>query len=304
MINASDQVEAKNPLRYAQSLKDQNYSWVDVRPKGMIVMVESNWKAEMSSHEVDDPSIENSGSNLKAIEVDYRKNSDDTNTMVYFYRTREDALADAQAIKQQVESDAKTDAQLKAFDAEWSQKLTSLPYMVADHDRGFKLAYSVCKPTGRIDSKGGSICNEDDSYDWSDSRRSVPYHWFSDIWACEHAQIDINTSHPADVKVNDDDFFTSSCVPASKKSGYALKGYKMVFALSASGAGDEDNTYADLRESGARTARVFKTFNTCHAAVDTAYSKTLKQLGADEEGNLLSDKTKSISLTATCVRVY
>jgi hypothetical protein len=30
----------------------------------------------------------------------------------------------------------------------------------------------------------------------------------------------------------------------------------------------------------------------------------MKNLGADEDGNLLSDKTKSIGLTATCVRVY
>jgi hypothetical protein len=49
----------------------------------------------MASRKVDDPSIENSGNNLKAVEVDYRKNSDDSNTMVYFYRTKEDALAAA-----------------------------------------------------------------------------------------------------------------------------------------------------------------------------------------------------------------
>jgi hypothetical protein len=64
MINATDQVEAKNPLRYAQSLEDQRYSWVDVRPKGMILMILPDWKAEMSSHEVDDPSMENSGNML------------------------------------------------------------------------------------------------------------------------------------------------------------------------------------------------------------------------------------------------
>ncbi|MGD1035976.1 MAG: hypothetical protein ABR878_02040 [Roseiarcus sp.] len=49
MINASGDVEAKNPLRYAQSLKDQDYSWVDARPKGMTLMVESDWKAEKAS---------------------------------------------------------------------------------------------------------------------------------------------------------------------------------------------------------------------------------------------------------------
>jgi hypothetical protein len=55
----------------------------------------------MPSHKVDDPSIENSGDSLKTIEVDYRKNSDDDNTMVYFYRTKDDAIADTQAAKQQ-----------------------------------------------------------------------------------------------------------------------------------------------------------------------------------------------------------
>ncbi len=145
-VKANGDAEAKNPLRYAQSLKDQNYSWVSVRPKGMIFMVELNWKAEMASHNVDDPSIENSGNTLKAIEVDYRKNSNDENTMVYFYRIKEDALAVVQAAKQRAEDDAKADAEQKASDAEWGKKLTSLPYMIANHDVGFKLIYAVCKP--------------------------------------------------------------------------------------------------------------------------------------------------------------
>jgi len=93
MVNASGDLEAKNPLRYAESLNDQSYSWVDVRPKDMMVMVVADWKAEMASHEVGDPSIENSGNNLKIVEVDYRKNSGDDNTYVYFYRTKEDAQA-------------------------------------------------------------------------------------------------------------------------------------------------------------------------------------------------------------------
>ena len=59
----------------------------------MNFMVVTDWKAEMASREVGDPSIENSGNNLKAVEVDYRKNSDDSNTMVYCYRTKEDAQA-------------------------------------------------------------------------------------------------------------------------------------------------------------------------------------------------------------------
>ena len=101
MVNTSGDVEAKNPLRYAQSLSDQNYSWVDVRPKDMGFVGVSDWKAEMASHEVGDPAIENSGNNLKIVEVDYRKNSGDDNTYVYFYRTKEDAQAAAQASKQE-----------------------------------------------------------------------------------------------------------------------------------------------------------------------------------------------------------
>jgi hypothetical protein len=93
MVNASGNVEAKNPLRYAQSLNNQSYSWVDVRPKGMLFTVVTDWKAEMASNEVGDPSIENSGNNLKFVEVDYRKNAGDDNTSVYFYRTKEDAQA-------------------------------------------------------------------------------------------------------------------------------------------------------------------------------------------------------------------
>ena len=93
MVNASGDFEAKNPLRYAQSLNNQSYSWVDVRPKGMLFTVVTDWKAEMASNEVGDPSIENSGNNLKFVEVDYRKNSGDDNTSVYFYRTKEDAQA-------------------------------------------------------------------------------------------------------------------------------------------------------------------------------------------------------------------
>ncbi len=99
-VNAHGDVEAKNPLRYAQSLKDQNYIWTSVRPKEMYSKVETAWKAEMASQAVDDTSIEDSGSNLKAVEVDYREKSDQDNTTVYFYRTKQDALAAAQVAKQ------------------------------------------------------------------------------------------------------------------------------------------------------------------------------------------------------------
>jgi hypothetical protein len=201
-------------------------------------------------------------------------------------------------------NDAKANAQLTAAKAEWSQKLTSLPYTITSHDVGFKLVYGVCRHAGK-NAKGENTCNQDDWRDWSDSH-NVPYHWFSDSKACEDAQLSIDTKHPADVKVNPDDGFMSDCMPASKVSGHtAVKGYKMVFALSAPGAGPMDERlWADLRESASRTPRVFKTFNACDDAVDATYSKTLKDLGADEDGNLLRDKTEHIRLTATCVRVY
>ena len=79
----------------------------------------------------------------------------------------------------------------------------------------------------------------------------------------------------------------------------------MVFALTPPDAESDDNIYADLRDRGSQTASVFETFNACYDALDAAYSKAMKDLGADEKnGHLLSDNTKSINLTATCVRVY
>jgi hypothetical protein len=137
-------------------------------------------------------------------------------------------------------------------------------------------------------------------HDWSDSR-TIPYRWFSDIKACEDAAVRLNTEHPVDVHPNDS--FTTYCVPASNVSGRTLKGYKMAFALTAPDAESDNNIYADLRDR-AQTASVFKTVNACYDAVDAAYSKAMKDLGADENGTLLSDNTKIISLTATCVRVY
>jgi hypothetical protein len=86
-------VEAANPLKFAQSLRDKNYSWVDVRPKDELIILVPDWKAEMASHRVDDPSIEDSGTSLKAVEVGYRVKPDDKVTATYFYRTKEDAEA-------------------------------------------------------------------------------------------------------------------------------------------------------------------------------------------------------------------
>jgi hypothetical protein len=302
MVNTRGEIEAGNPLRYAQSLKDQNYSWVDVRPKGTFFVGVSDWKAEMASHEVDDPAIENSGNNLKAIEVGYRKNSGDGNTDVYFYRTKDEALAATLAMKQQAENGARVAVELKAFNAKLSPTFTSLPYVIASHDTGFKLTYAVCKPAGK-DAKGQNTCHPDDSHDWSDSRTAL-YRWFGNINGCEDAAARLNTEHPGDVRVNPDDAFTAYCVPASNVNGRTLKGYKMVFALTPLNAESNDNIYADLRDYGSKAASVFKTFNACYDAMDAAYSKAMKDIGADENGTLLSDKTKTIDLTATCVRVY
>jgi hypothetical protein len=115
MVNPSGDAEAKNPLRYAQSLNDQNYSWVDVRPKGMTFIVVTDWKAEMASHEVGDPSIENSGNNLKIVEVGYRKNSGDDNTNVYFYRTKEGAPASNQTADWYYKDDNEDGAECQAM---------------------------------------------------------------------------------------------------------------------------------------------------------------------------------------------
>jgi hypothetical protein len=297
-INASGNVESKNPIRYAQSLKSQSYSWVDVRPRNMLIVLVPDWKAEMASIDVTDPSIQNSGSNLNSVEVNYRKNSDDGNTIVTFYRTKEAALAEAQKVKQQAEAEAKDDARQKASNAEWTQKFTSLPYMLTNHDAGFKLVYTLCKPAG-VNAKGEKICADNDSRDWSDNR-SEPYRWFSENVRCREAAIRIYTHHPDDV--SGDDPFTSTCVPAPKPTGRFVKGYRMTYTFAAPEA--DDYIYADLRVNGAKTVRVFKTFNECYSAMASVYPKTKTDLGVDDDGNLLNDKMLSIDIQANCVRVY
>jgi hypothetical protein len=302
IVDPNGRTETKNPLQYAQSLKDEDYSWVSLRPKGMIFMLESDWKAEMESDEVDDPSIENSGSNLNAVEVDYRKNPDDHTTVVYLYRTQQDAVAAALAAKKQAESDAKADAELTASDAEWRRKLTSLPYAIATDDPGFKLVYAVCKPADKS-ATTENTCSEDDSHDWSDNPH-VPYHWFGDKQACEEEEVSIHRKPPADVKIASDDVLTSNCVPAPKVSKHAMTGYKMVLALSGPGADIEDDAYADLRASGSRIPVVFRTFKECYDETKVVYAKIPGDLGVDKDGNLLSDRGKSITMVAICVRTY
>jgi hypothetical protein len=296
-------INAKNPLRYSQSLRDQNYSWVDVRPKGMLFIVPSDWKAEMASRDAGDAAIENSGSNLKAVEVGYRQHPGDSNATVYFYRTKEDAQSAMDAANALTELDAKADADLKASKAEWSEKLGSLPYMMADQSTGFRLVYGVCRDTGKKDPDGSWVCADDDSHDWSDSPEA-PYHWFSNFQSCEDAQQKLIGNTPPDVTVGSHDAFVSTCLPAPKMDRRLAKGYEMMFTIVAPGALEDDALYAKLTDRRSKSATVFTTFKSCNEAIDPARAMALKEFGADKDGKLLSDKTKSIGLWANCVRVY
>ena len=302
-IGPNGAIEVRNPLQYAALLKDRNYSWVSVRPKGMLPLIESHWRDEISSQEVDDPSIENSGTNLQTVEVDYRKNPNDRSTTVYFYRSEGDALAAMQVTRRQAGAEAKAAAELKASKTEWNKKLTSLPYMVSDHDVGFKLVYDVCKDSNQKTANGVNLCVDNGSHDWSDSA-GVPYHWFSDIRSCENARVKISEKKPDDVIIDRSDVFMSACLPAPKVNDHIARGYGMVFTLVAPGAADDDALYAEFRQRSANSPAVFKTAKACYNAMEAVYIKIPNDLGVDVDGHVLSDKTKSIELGANCVRVY
>lgn len=145
---------AKNPLRYAQSLRDEGYAQVGIRPKGAIFLVETDWKAEMASNEVDDPSIRDSGDNLNAVEVDYSKSVEVGPKQVYFYRTRAKAANVAKKLKEKAAADAKAAAEVKAAITAWKKKLISIGYLTGISDSGFKLIYEVCKDTGKKNADG------------------------------------------------------------------------------------------------------------------------------------------------------
>jgi hypothetical protein len=302
-ISEGGAISSRNPLRYFQSLRDQSYSWVSVRPKDMLVIAPSDWKAEMASRDVDDSTIENSGTNLKAVEVTYRQRPEDSNTTVYFYRSKDDARSAMDARNALVEADAKAEADLKASKAEWGKKLTSLPYLIPDHNLGFKLVYGVCRDTGKSNPGGSRICAQDGSRDWSDDR-GEPYHWFGDFRSCGDAQQKLIGNTPLDLNINSNDAFVSSCVPAPKVNGRSPKGYVIMFTLIAPGAMEDDALYATLSERTSKTATIFSKFRSCDEAVEPAHAMALTDLGADKDGNLLSDKTISIGLWATCVRIY
>ena len=137
-----------------------------------------------------------------------------------------------------------------------------------------------------------------------DPNSAEPCHWFSDFHSCGDAQQKLISDIPPDLKINVDDTFVSSCVPAPKVSGRSPKGYVIIFTLIAPGAMEDDALYATLSERNAKTATVFTKFTSCDEAIESANAMTLTDLGADKNGNLLSDKTVSISFWATCVRIY
>jgi hypothetical protein len=290
VIETNGEVVGKNPLRYHQSLKERDYSWVITLPRGMVVILERDWKSEMSSNQVDDFSIENSGNNVQNVEVDYRKNPEDEVTEVYFYRSKEAALAVV-----------REEAARKASELDWKQKLASLSFIIANQDVGFKLIYAVCK-LGDTNEKGAT-CNTEDSHDWSDDPHTQ-YRWFSSIKECDDQIYKIHENHPSTVKLQDGDFFTSDCVPAPKIVGRTLKGYRMAVSISSPDPLYGQVSYVDLRRSGSDKAIVFDTFKGCNNNVQDMYSKIERYLNIDENGMFLSDKNKSITAMVNCVRVY
>lgn len=299
-IKADGTIESKSPLIYAKSLIDQNYSWVDVRPKGLRMIVVSDWNAEMASNNVADSNLANDGKKIDAVEVGYRKNDGDENTEIYFYQTREGAVAVADNAKQKLVDDAKEEADRKALTTEWRQKLLSLPYMVENHDTGFKLVYSVCVDIGK-NADGSHNCKEEGSHDWSDNK-ALPYRWYESFKGCDDAISDPPSVTPAinNSKTNP----TFYCLPAPKPIKQILKGYKVVFSLTAPNGYTDDNSYAEIKDLDKQTATIFKTFDACYDAIDAPHKRALADLGTDTDGYLLSDKSKAIGLIATCSRVY
>jgi hypothetical protein len=301
VIETNGDITGKNPLRYSQSLKDQNYSWISTRPKNMVFIVESDWKSEMESDQVADSSLENSGNSVQAIEVDYRKASNDETTEVYFYRTKDGAVAAAQEQKKRADDHAQAEAERKAAESDWKKKLELAPFLVANRDVGFKLIYGICKSA--YDLNGKAKCVDIKTEDWSDDPR-LPYKWFSDIDQCNDALKTLFLKHAFDVKNGSGDFFTRDCLPAPKASRKAARGYQMVFTLSAPAPISDRLSYENFRESASGSATLFKSFNDCRSKIDDAYSTVEKYLKVDEDGKFLSDKTKSITGIAYCVPVY
>lgn len=299
-IKADGTIESKNPLIYAKSLIDQNYTWVDVRPKGLRMIVVSDWNAEMASNNVADSGLANDGKKIDAVEVGFRKNDGDENTEIYFYLTREGASVAAENAKQKLVDDAKEEADRKALTAEWRQKLLSLPYMIANHDSGFKLVYSVCLDISK-NADGSHNCKEEGSHDWSDDG-ALPYRWYESFKGCDDVRYSPPSVAPVINNLKTDPTFY--CLPAPKPIKQIIKGYKVVFSLTAPNGFTDDNSYAELKELDKQTATTFKTFDACYNAIDAHLKRALADLGTDGDGYLLSDKTKAIGLMTFCSRVY
>jgi hypothetical protein len=108
---------------------------------------------------------------------------------------------------------------------------------------------------------------------------------------------------PRDLKINSDDAFVSSCVPAPKVNRRSPKGYLIMFTLIAPGAMEDDALYATLSERNSKSATVFTKFKSCDEAIEHAHAMADGSRNR-QDGNLLSDKTVSIGLWATCVGIY
>lgn len=296
-------IRARNPLRYAESLKNDDYYWVGVQPKGIPFVAEVDWNAELASSAVNDPSIQDSGRSLKVVEVDYRRSSDDSITEVDFYRTKEAATSAMHRKMRRAEAETKAKAARKASEARWRKKLASLPYLIRDHDRGFKLVYDICRETDKKAADGSGYCTEIGSHDWS-PKPSSSYQWFSSWRSCSNAEIAFSQKKASEIKTAPGELVSSECMPAPRPGRHVMQGYKIVYVLLAPGASYGHATYAEFRETGSDDARVFKTFRKCYDKAMSVYTKALKDLGVDKDGNVVGNTTKSVEFTGDCVRSY
>ena len=300
-VNSTGQVEAKNPISFAQSLRDQSYSWVSVRPKDVTILL-PDWDHEMASQTVDDSTIENSGGGLTAVEVGYRSHSGDENSYVYFYRSKEDALAQRQSSVALANGSSNLVAVESASKAEWSKRFFEFPNVSPSSDPGFKVSYGLCKSTGQKNAIGADVCADSDNYDWSNTP-SMPYSWFADLASCQDEIFALEDAPP--ISGGADETFHSECVPAPKPVGRKSTGYKMELNLNAPDAPTpEDSIYAEWRESGSTSPTIYTTFEQCQSAIDSAMPKLRKYLGVDDRYVLNADQTKMITLFADCVHAY
>ena len=297
--NPDGTIKATNPLTFAQSMTDSNYSWVSVKAKKQMIVV-ADWNTELGSNNVTDSTLANDGAEIKAIEVDYRKNSGDENTYVYFYRTQQDALAEIQVAKQKSEDDAKEQMAGDVSRAKWRDKLLALSYVIGNTDSGYKLSFINCTDVGQ-NSDGQNICEDQGSYDWSDNPK-YPYHWFDKFTDCNNADSELGAKPPSG-KIPAQNF-THTCLPSARPSKKVAKGYKIILSLTAPGTFTDDTIYSEFRSPGHNAPIIFSTFKECSTAADAAYKTALQDLGADADGKLKSDETQTIDLMATCSRQY